>query len=81
MHDVVVSSRVRLARNLADMPFLTLGATAASRGDILGRLKSGILASDIDSKLTFVDVAGATPLDRPAADGKTSYLLSACQRR
>ncbi len=63
MHDVVVSSRVRLARNLAGMPFLSK-CDARQKSEILEKLRIAIMACDLGEKLTYVDVARATPLDR-----------------
>lgn len=63
MHDVVVSSRVRLARNLAGMPFLPK-CDMRQKAEILERLRVAILACDFGTKLTYVDVAKVTPLDR-----------------
>lgn len=63
MHDVVVSSRVRLARNIAGMPFLSK-CDVRQKSDILEKLRVAIMSCDIGVKLTYVDVARATPLDR-----------------
>ena len=63
MHDVVISSRVRLARNLAGTPFLTrCGAT--QRADIELRLREQILQARPAADLFYVDVAAACDIDR-----------------
>mgnify|MGYP001807466299 CR=1 FL=1 len=61
--DVVVSTRIRLARNLADAPFTTR-ASAAQKGEIEVRVRDAVSRAAIDPKLEYVSVAGLTPLDR-----------------
>ncbi len=61
--DVVVSTRIRLARNLAPYPF-TNRATAAQKTEIVARFQAALAAADIDPPLRYVDVAGLSPLDR-----------------
>lgn len=61
--DVVVSSRVRLARNLAGFPFLTK-ATRAQRLDILDLCRDRLLSCGIAPQMLWVDVHHAPPLDR-----------------
>ncbi len=63
MHDVVISSRVRLARNLAGVPFLTQ-CSQEQQGDLAGRLRDEILAAKISRKVLYVDIDGACELDR-----------------
>lgn len=63
MHDVVISSRIRLARNLAGMPFLTR-CTAEQQRDLEARLRKDILAAGIAPQVLYVDVAAASELDR-----------------
>lgn len=63
MHDVVISSRVRLARNLAGMPFLRK-CTAQQQEDISSRLMREILSANLAEGMFYVDVAAANPLDR-----------------
>jgi protein arginine kinase len=63
MHDVVISSRVRLARNLAGVPFLTQ-CSQEQQGDLASRLRDEILAAKISRKVLYVDIAGACELDR-----------------
>jgi protein arginine kinase len=63
MHDVVISSRVRLARNLAGMPFLTK-CSAQQQRELEGRLRNDLLSAGIAKEVLYVDVAGAGELDR-----------------
>jgi protein arginine kinase len=63
MHDVVISSRVRLARNLAGMPFLTQ-CSEEQQGELADRLRDEILAAKISRRVLYVDIAGASELDR-----------------
>jgi len=63
MHDVVVSSRVRLARNLLGMCYLPR-CSPAQQDEILDRLRSEIFAARLAAEMFYVDVAEASPLDR-----------------
>lgn len=63
MHDVVISSRVRLARNLAGMPFLHK-CTPSQQRDIAERLQRDILSANLAKGVFYVDVAAACKLDR-----------------
>ncbi|MFP4104798.1 MAG: protein arginine kinase [Phycisphaerae bacterium] len=63
MHDVVISSRARLARNLAGMPFLTR-CTEEQTAELEQRLRDEILRSRIGDDMFYVDVASASDLDR-----------------
>ncbi len=63
MHDVVISSRVRLARNLAATPFLAR-CNQGQQADILKRLQEQILPAKIAREMFFVDIASASELDR-----------------
>ncbi len=63
MHDVVISSRARLARNLAGVPFLSRCGEAQQR-DIEGRLRREVLAAGLLEKAFYVDIAAAGELDR-----------------
>lgn len=63
MSDVVLSSRVRLARNLADYPFLAT-ATATERTEIYRALTQGISSSSLGVNSFLVDVEHAESLDR-----------------
>ena len=63
MHDVVISSRVRLARNLAAVPFLAR-CTPGQVQDIEARLRENILAASIAPDVFYVDLAAAGEVDR-----------------
>ena len=63
MHDVVISSRVRLARNLAGMPFLRR-CTEAQQAELAERLRGEILTANLAGELPYVDIAAAGELDR-----------------
>ena len=63
MHDVVISSRVRLARNLAGMPFLSR-CTEVQVQELADRLQGHILGADIAPKMFYVDIAAAGDVDR-----------------
>lgn len=62
-HDVVISSRIRLARNLAGMPFLTRCSPDQQR-ELESRLRREVLAASIAPQVLYVDVAAAGELDR-----------------
>lgn len=61
--DVVVSSRVRLARNVAGYPFLAR-ATVAQRRDLLRTCRARILDSSLGSRIRWLDLTEAHPLER-----------------
>lgn len=61
--DVVVSTRIRLARNLADYPF-TNRATNPQKGEIVTRTKDAIAKADLPYKLDYQDVPSMPALDR-----------------
>jgi len=63
MHDVVISTRIRLARNLAGMPFLSRCSDEQKR-DLEGRLRGQLLDADLAPEVFYVDVAAAGDLDR-----------------
>ena len=63
MHDVVISSRVRLARNLSGVAFLSR-CNAAQRIDIEHRLREQILQIQPATDMFYVDVAAACEIDR-----------------
>mgnify|MGYP005856641441 CR=1 FL=1 len=63
MGDVVISSRIRLARNLAGHPFLSK-ASAAERADIERILFDAITACTFGQKTFYVDIDKTDPLDR-----------------
>lgn len=61
--DVVVSSRIRLARNLADYPF-TGRASPAQKTEIVSRVKEAIARAELPAKLDYHDIPGMAALDR-----------------
>ena len=63
MHDVVISTRIRLARNLADMPFLAR-CSKRQQHDLELRLRGKILDCGIAEEALYVDIANADETDR-----------------
>lgn len=63
MSGVVVSSRVRLARNLAGMPFLWR-CRPEQQQEIADRLREEILSGGLSAELFHVNVADAGEIDR-----------------
>src|SRR5437763_7311007 len=61
--DIVVSSRIRLARNLSSFPF-TSRASALQRAEIDQLLREKIEKLDLDQRLDYVHLPGLPPLDR-----------------
>ncbi len=61
--DVVVSTRIRLARNLADLPFATR-ATAVHKAEVITRAKEAIAKSDTALKFEYIDIPSMAALDR-----------------
>lgn len=61
--DVVVSTRIRLARNLANFPFGTR-ATAAQKAEIEAKAREAVLAAEIPGNLHYLAVNGLPSLDR-----------------
>lgn len=61
--DIVMSSRIRLARNLADFPFISRAADP-DRGEIERNLRQAILRGHLDAQLGYVDVSELEGLDR-----------------
>jgi len=61
--DIVISSRIRLARNLADFPFISR-ATDQDRAEIEKTLRESVLGLQQSEELFYVDVAGLAGLDR-----------------
>src|SRR5215212_2864021 len=61
--DVVVSTRIRLARNLADYPF-TGRASPAQKTEIVARAKEAVARADLPYGLDYHDVPGMPALDR-----------------
>ena len=63
MSDVVISSRIRLARNLADYPFLAK-ASATERTEIHRCVTEAIAASPAGRGALLIDIEQTDPIDR-----------------
>jgi len=63
MSDVVVSSRIRLARNLADQPFLTT-ASESDRAHIYRAVAQAVTSISVSADDLIVDLEQTEPLDR-----------------
>lgn len=61
--DVVISSRIRLARNLADFPFISR-ATPGDRAELERSLREKLLTLKDHLVLNYVDVSRLSPIDR-----------------
>lgn len=61
--DVVLSSRVRLARNLAGRPFASR-ASARDRLEVLTQCRGAILSAQIAEQVIWVDLHSSPPLER-----------------
>ncbi len=62
--DVVVSTRIRLARNLAHVPF-TNRASPAQKTEVESRIREAVAKTELPGgPLTYLDVAKLGPLDR-----------------
>jgi protein arginine kinase len=61
--DIVISSRIRLARNLAEFPFITR-ASEQDRNEIEAALKERILGIQASGELLYVDVEQLAGVDR-----------------
>lgn len=61
--DVVISSRVRLARNLRGLPFVCRCAPE-QRQRVLDRVRQRIASARLADRMLWVDVHGCTPADR-----------------
>ncbi|MEX0867397.1 MAG: protein arginine kinase [Pirellulales bacterium] len=61
--DIVISSRIRLARNLADFPFISR-ATELDRSEIEKRLRGIVRGDDLALTLHYLNVAELTEVDR-----------------
>jgi protein arginine kinase len=62
-HDIVMSSRIRLARNLAAFPF-TNRASAHQKADLETLLRERISKLDLTPRLTYFNLATLPQLDR-----------------
>lgn len=93
MSDVVVSSRIRLARNLAERPFLTT-ASESERTEIYRCVADAITSTSAGKNALLIDVDAAEELDREilverhlisrqqvAAEGSRGVVVSADETR
>jgi len=63
MADIVISSRIRLARNLAGHKFLSC-CSAAERSAILEKLRETLMSLDLGDPVFYISVDKASALDR-----------------
>src|SRR5262249_39709452 len=61
--DVVISTRIRLARNLASFPF-TNRASTAQKAELESLLRDRVTRLDLPHPVSFINVAALPPLDR-----------------
>lgn len=61
--DIVISSRIRLARNLAEFPFLSR-ATAKERGQIERQVRDLFGKVSVASDMTYISLPPLSPIDR-----------------
>src|SRR6516164_5206656 len=61
--DIVISSRIRLARNLAAFPF-TNRASGYQKAEIEGLLRERIAKLELEPRLDYISVPTLSPLDR-----------------
>src|SRR5690348_7022395 len=61
--DIVISSRIRLARNVAAFPF-TNRASAYQKAEIEGMLRDRVARLDLEPRLEYINVPNLSPLDR-----------------
>ncbi|MDA1053017.1 MAG: protein arginine kinase [Planctomycetota bacterium] len=61
--DIVISSRIRLARNLADFPFVRR-CNDADRAAVVATLKQSLENVDFFHDVAYVDVSSLPPVDR-----------------
>ena len=61
--DIVISSRIRYARNLAGFPFVNR-ANRRQRHEVLDRCKQQIMSKRLSNNILWVDLAESTSLDR-----------------
>jgi protein arginine kinase len=90
--DIVISSRIRLARNLAAFPF-TNRATLYQKGELETLLRERLAKLDLEPKLDYLGLSGLSALDRQflverqlisrelaAADGPRGVAVAAQER-
>jgi len=63
MADVVISSRIRLARNLAGHKFLSR-CSVAEKSQILTKLRDALMSLELGDKIFYISIDKASDLDR-----------------
>src|SRR5271163_3831025 len=63
MSDIVISSRIRLARNVSGFPFL-IKCTRPQRMALEAKTRQTILSAQVAPRLLYVDLEQAPELDR-----------------
>jgi protein arginine kinase len=63
MSEIVISSRIRLARNIANYPFLTR-CSRGQRTTLEHKIRDHILSAQISSETLYVDLESAPDVDR-----------------
>jgi protein arginine kinase len=63
MSEIVISSRIRLARNVSGFPFLTRCSRHQRQG-LEGRIRDVVLGAQISPKTLYVDLEAAPEIDR-----------------
>ena len=61
--DIVISSRIRLARNVARFPFLSR-ANVKQKKELEETIRDRIKDADISQDLCYLNLADITPVDR-----------------
>src|SRR5438105_11726326 len=61
--DIVISSRIRLARNLAAFPFCNR-SSSFQKGEIEGLMREHISRLDLEPRLNYLNLPGLSTLDR-----------------
>jgi len=62
-HEIVISTRIRLARNLAEFPFTSI-ASETERRQILDRVREVVTGSPFSEQLLYVPMEDLSDLDR-----------------
>ncbi len=62
-NDIVMSSRIRLARNVADRPFLTV-ASHKVRAELEAQIRDALSGVNLGTRRLYVALKEATPVDR-----------------
>ncbi len=63
MSEIVISSRMRLARNVSAFPFLTR-CSRHERQELEAKIRDTVLGADLASRMLYVDMANAPEMDR-----------------